>query len=96
MITTGAARRLWVPAVLVAVSPTGVLAQGCAMCRTALGGPDDPLAAGLNTSILFLMAMPFVLTASVGVWLAYVFRAGRRRRPVNVSLLPLRPEEDRS
>jgi hypothetical protein len=78
-------------AVLV-VSPHELVAQGCAMCKTALGGPEDPLARGLNISILFLMSMPFLLVAGVGGWLFYMFRRVRRRgsalRPV-----PIQKEE---
>ena len=51
-------------------------AQGCAMCKTAIGGPGDPLARGINTSIFFMMAMPFALFAVVGGWLGYVFWRG--------------------
>lgn len=87
--------RLGLPAVLLAASPDHVLAQGCAMCRTALSGPQDPLAMGLNTSILFLMSMPFVLVASVGAWLTYMFRRARHR-PANVYLLPTQAEEGQS
>jgi heme/copper-type cytochrome/quinol oxidase subunit 2 len=54
-------------------------AQGCAMCKTAIGGPGDPLARGINTSIFFMMAMPFALFAVVGGWLGYVFWRGRER-----------------
>ena len=50
------------------------VAQGCAMCKTAVGGPGDPLARGINTSIMFMMAMPFLLFTVVGGWLAYAFR----------------------
>jgi heme/copper-type cytochrome/quinol oxidase subunit 2 len=56
---------------LLLVSDAG--AQGCAMCKTAIGGPGDPLASGINTSIMFMMAMPFVLFAAVGGWLTYMF-----------------------
>jgi hypothetical protein len=81
--------------VALACLPERVMAQGCAMCRTALGGPEDPLAAGLNASILFLMSMPFVLVASVGVWLAYMFRRVHQR-PTNVYVLPTQQEEGQS
>ncbi len=64
-------------------------AQGCAMCKTALGGPGDPLASGINTSILFMMAMPFVLFAGVGGWLTYMFWG---HRPVAAGDLVERPE----
>lgn len=63
-----------VTAVLVAaVAGDEALAQGCAMCKTAIGGPADPLARGINTSILFMMAVPFALFAVVGGWLTYSF-----------------------
>ncbi len=43
------------------------------MCKTAVGGPLDPLARGINTSILFMIATPFALFALVGGWLTYMF-----------------------
>jgi hypothetical protein len=61
--------------------PSDLLAQGCAMCKTAVGGPEDPLARGLNVSILFLLSMPFLLTGSVGGWFFYMYRRSRRRMP---------------
>ncbi len=73
-------RALLVIAPLIWLAPSRLLAQGCAMCKTALNGPADPLSAGINASIFFLMSMPFALAASVGVWLAYMYR-GRQRRP---------------
>ncbi len=47
-------------------------AGGCAMCRTAVTDTSDPFASGLNAGILFLLALPFVLTSTVGgiVWWA--------------------------
>lgn len=61
--------------------PADLLAQGCAMCKTAVGGPDDPLARGLNVSILFLMSMPFLLAGSVGGWFFYMYRRSSRQVP---------------
>jgi hypothetical protein len=58
---------------------TEVMAQGCAMCVTALGGPEDPLSRGISISILFMLSMPFVLLASVGGWFIYMFQRERRR-----------------
>jgi hypothetical protein len=66
-------------------------AQGCAMCRTALGGPEDPLARGLNVSILFLLSMPFALLGTVSGWFFYVFRREHRRRST-LSLLATQKE----
>lgn len=53
-----------------------VLAQGCAMCQT-LTGNDEPLAKALNVSILFLLAMPFLMAGSVGAWFVYMYRGHR-------------------
>jgi len=58
-------------AAFVVFADSAVLAQGCAMCKTAIGGVDDPLSRGINASIYFMMGMPFVLFAAVGGWLAY-------------------------
>jgi len=66
-------------------------AQGCAMCKTSLGGPGDPLSNGINASIFFMMSMPFVLFAVVGGWLTYMFR--KHRPEANTSEgAALRPE----
>lgn len=61
------------------VLPGQSLAQGCAMCKTALNGPADPLSAGINASIYFMMSMPFLLAASVGAWFVYMYRSRQRR-----------------
>lgn len=66
---------VWAMAVAV-LYPATVLAQGCAMCNTLVGGPGDPLGHGINTSIMFMMAMPFVMTGSVGAWIAYMYWRG--------------------
>jgi len=54
-----------------------VLAQGCAMCRTV--GPTDALAAGaFNWSILFMVAIPYMLFGSIAGWVMYKHRAHRQ------------------
>jgi hypothetical protein len=69
-----------------ALAPAAVVAQGCAMCATAVA-PNE--ARGMNISILFLMSMPFLLTASVGGWLWYSFwQSGRRRAPLDLLHAP--------
>lgn len=78
--TQGVAKVLSMGAICLGGMSGEVLAQGCAMCKTALGGPDDPLARGLNISILFLLSMPFALLATVGGWFFFLFRRDRRRR----------------
>jgi hypothetical protein len=68
--------------VVLLTAPNELLAQGCAMCKTAVGGAEDPLARGLNVSILFLVSMPFVLAGSVGGWFFYMYRRSRRQVPM--------------
>jgi hypothetical protein len=55
-----------------------VLAQGCAMCRTALGDGDDPLTRGFYWSVLLLMAAPYTVFAIIGGWLVYRHLAAKR------------------
>jgi hypothetical protein len=66
-------------AILLALGALGIpaeaFAQGCAMCKTSLG-TDDPLAQAMNISVLFLMAMPYVVVGTVGGW---IYLASRRR-----------------
>ena len=68
---------------LLSITPDMALAQGCAMCRTALG-VDDPVTQGFNWSIVFLMVMPYALFASVIGWVLYT----RRRSPETVAAGP--------
>jgi len=58
---------------------THVLAQGCAMCGTAL--KDDPLGRAFGWSVLFLIAAPYAVVGIVGGYLVYAHRRtpGRRR-----------------
>jgi len=78
-------------AMAVQTVPARVLAQGCAMCATAVDGANDPLARGLNVSIMFLLAMPFALVGSVALWFTYMYWRSRLRRP---SLRVLRSERE--
>ncbi len=57
--------------------PSTALAQGCAMCKTALDGPVDPLTEAFNVSSLFLMATPYTVVGTVGAW---IYIASRRRQ----------------
>ncbi|MCO6482107.1 MAG: hypothetical protein J5I62_04880 [Flavobacteriales bacterium] len=55
--------------VLAALAPADLWAQGCAMCKAvaetgasgSLYGGSQAVGAGLNTGILFMMAVPYVL-----------------------------------
>jgi hypothetical protein len=53
------------------------VAQGCAMCRTALGSPDDPLTRGFYWSVLLLISAPYLVFASIAGWLVYRHMASR-------------------
>ena len=63
---------------LIGLLPAQALAQGCAMCKTALSGSEDPLAVGIFWSVMLMMTMPFVLLASVGGWIFYTYRNASR------------------
>lgn len=55
-------------AVLV-LSGSDALAQGCAMCRTAVEGATDPLSRGISLSVLFMVSMPFAIFTTIAGWL---------------------------
>jgi hypothetical protein len=65
-------------AALVIGWPMDALAQGCAMCRTALDGSTDSITQAFNASTLFLMAAPYTVVATVALW---VFLTARRSSP---------------
>ena len=56
---------------LVLLARSDAVAQGCAMCRTALGSADDPLARGFYWSVLLLISAPYVIFGSIAGWLVY-------------------------
>jgi hypothetical protein len=47
------------------------LAHGCSVCLT---GDTGPMGDAYNWSVLFLMATPYTVMASVGAWLVYKYR----------------------
>ena len=63
---------------------TSVMAQGCAMCRTALeNSPEGRALAGtFNYAILFLMGIPYVLFGAAGI---AIYRAYRQRSKKNAT-----------
>lgn len=76
---------LWVALTLF---PSEGLAQGCAMCKTALSGAQDPLAIGIFWSALLMMSMPFVLFASIGGWIFYQYRSAEQPAHPPAAVLP--------
>ncbi len=74
-------RALALMALVFTLIPGRALAQGCAMCGTALQDQSDPLVSSFNASILFMMSMPFTLFFSVAGWLLF-----RHRRPSRTTM----------
>ncbi len=65
-----------------------MVAHACAVCGTGPGVAGDPTARGFYWGILFLMAMPFAVTGSIGAWLVYRYwraSAGRWRKAPGAS-----------
>jgi hypothetical protein len=63
-------------------------AKACAVCGTGPGVAGDPTARGFYWGILFLMAMPFAITGSIGAWLVYRYwraSAGRWRKALGAA-----------
>jgi len=52
-------------------------AHACAVCVTGAG---DPTADAFNWSVLFLMAMPYLVVGSIGGGLFYSYRRAAKRQ----------------
>ncbi len=76
-----APRTLLLAISVILAAPTQVLAQGCAMCQTALTNPNDPVTRGFNWSIGLLICAPYTVVAVAGGWLAYKYWRARAERP---------------
>ena len=62
-----------------------VLAQGCAMCGTAI--KDDPTGRAISWSVLFLIAAPYTVVGLVGGYIFYTYwRAAADRRASVIDL----------
>lgn len=79
---------LLIAGLVLLASPEKAVAQGCAMCRTALTG-EDPLSQGIFWSVLLLMSAPFVVAGSIGGWLFYQYRRAHSSPRRTASVLPL-------
>lgn len=71
--------------------PAESIAQGCAMCATYLSNGTDPRAEAFKVSIMFLMAMPFLVVGCAGGWIAWMYW---RSRPPRSELRVLRAERE--
>lgn len=70
--------RIFVLGVAAAVVLSPYTAQACSVCGGAAIGTDP--GTGFNTSILFLLSMPFLVVGLIGGWLIYTFRSGSGRQ----------------
>lgn len=48
-------------------------------CSVCFGDADDPITAGFNASVLFLMATPYTVMALIGAGLIWACRRARRQ-----------------
>ncbi len=62
----------------IGVAATAVV-QVCAVWANGASA-DDAVSDAYNWSVLFLMAMPYVVMGSVAGWIFYFYRRGERRR----------------
>lgn len=76
-----------VSVVLLAATAPSALAQGCAMCATALT-PDDPVSRAFSWSVLFLIAMPYTVFGFAAGWLILAHRRHGGPRRGEVVVLP--------
>jgi len=76
----------WSPAAallgLLGPGASHALAQGCAMCGTAL--KDDPTGRAISWSVLFLMAAPYTVVGLVGGYIFYSYRRAAADRRASV------------
>lgn len=56
----------------------GGTAQACSVCGGSALGTDP--GTGFNSSILFLLAMPYVVVGAIAGWLIYTYRRRVRYR----------------
>ncbi|APY08734.1 hypothetical protein BWZ20_10645 [Winogradskyella sp. J14-2] len=53
----------------------------CAMCRAVLESGDDQSAAeGINDGIMFLMAVPYILVAIIGLYVYKTFNNSKKTK----------------
>lgn len=62
--------------IFAAIATASSLAHACPGCNGAL---DNSLGFGFNTSILFMMSMPFVVAGAIGFGLIYTYRRAQKK-----------------
>lgn len=64
-----------------------MVAQACAACWIGASSPEDPTSQAFNGSVLFLMAMPYVVVGAIAGWLYSLSRMYRREHPKKPGIL---------
>jgi hypothetical protein len=70
------------PLALLGPGASHVLAQGCAMCGTAI--KDDPTGRAISWSVLFLIAAPYTVVGLIGGYIFYSYRRAAADRRASV------------
>ena len=76
----------WSPAAtllaLLGPGASHALAQGCAMCGTAI--KDDPTGRAISWSVLFLISAPYTVVGLIGGYIFYSYRRAAADRRASV------------
>lgn len=54
-----------------------VIVSACSVCLT---GANDPSVDAFNSSVIFLMATPYLVVGSIAGWLVYSYRRTTKKR----------------
>ena len=71
----------------VALISSSSVALACSVCVTAAA--NDPTTDAYNSSVLFLMATPYLVVGSVAGWLVYAYRRAATRGEQNEDVKPV-------
>ena len=66
---------LWVSLLIVVMLIVPTCLEACPACKTL----DDPIGKGFNFSILFMMAMPFMVFGVIGGTIFWHYRRANRK-----------------
>jgi uncharacterized protein (DUF2062 family) len=89
-------RGKWLVSAIAVVLSNPLTTEACSVCGGAAIGTDP--GTGFNSSILFLLSMPFVVVGMIGGWLIYTYwrASGQRRKRVPVQYLVSMEQEGES
>ncbi len=80
-----------ITAVTILISITAPVLHACPGCGAALNGQ---ISHGFNLSVLYLMAMPFIVFGSVAIGIVYVTRQNRTKAKLNQISIVKKEEEN--